>query len=70
MSSLLSPLYDFLASFPRTRVLLAREELKVTGQAAALWRPRERAGPPPPVGWRFAESSSLPCLSRVNARIL
>ena len=48
-----SALYHFLANFPRTRVILAKEELGVTGQAAALWPPRGRAGPPHPADWRI-----------------
>ena len=65
-----SALYRFLANFPRTRVILAKEELRVTGQAAALWPPRERAGLPHPADGRIPRAHHRLVSLRVNARIL
>lgn len=45
---------------PRTRVLLSKEELRVTDQAVALWPPWETGpspAPPPPVCWRFLRAN-------------
>ena len=55
--------------FPKV-IVLAKEELRVTGQAAALWPPRERASAPHPADGKIPRAHHRLVSLRVNARIL